>query len=141
MVEVKVVKKYNPRTKALEPEELPTDIKPLFAARKTATAAEDLSMGSYTVPSGKIAIITGVKYSSGSQDTWFQFSGDISDYAYLAGAGEGMLAGSPDNPVWTLDAGESIVSTVLGAQSGVTYAVVIYGRLRDKVFRGLTPTG
>jgi len=132
MVEVKVVKKYNPRTKALEPEELPTDIKPLFAARKTATAAEDLSMGSYTVPSGKIAIITGVKYSSGSQDTWFQ---------YLAGAGEGMLAGSPDNPVWTLDAGESIVSTVLGAQSGVTYAVVIYGRLRDKVFRGLTPTG
>jgi len=141
MVEVKVVKKYNPRTRALEPEELPTDVKPLFAVRKTATTAEDLDMGSYTVPSGKIAIVTGVKYSSGSQDTWFSFGGDLTDFAYLAGAGEGMLAGSPDNPVWTLDAGESVVATVLGAQSGVTYAVVIYGRLRDKAFKGLTPQG
>lgn len=141
MVKVEVIKKYNPRTRALEPEELPTDVQPLFAVRKTATSAGDLSMGSYTVPTGKIAIITGVKYASGSQDTWFSFGGDLTDFAYLAAAGEGMLAGSPDNPVWTLDAGESVVATVLGAQSGVTYAVVIYGRLRDKAFKGLTPQG
>jgi hypothetical protein len=141
MVEVKVVKKYNPRTRALEPEELPTDVKPLFAARQTATAAGDLNLGSYSVPTGKVGIITGVKYASSSQDTWFSFGGDLTDYAYIAGAGEGMLAGSPDNPVWTLDEGQSVVATVLGAQSGVTYAVVIYGRLRDKVFKGLTPQG
>jgi len=141
VVEVKTVMKYNPRTRALEGEEMPTDVKPLFAARTTAASAGDLTLGTYSVPSGKIAIITGVKYASSSQDTWFSFGGSITDYAYLAAAGEGMIDGSPDNPVWTLDENETVIPVVLGAVSGQTYAVVIYGRLRDKVFRGVTPLG
>jgi len=139
-MQVKSVK-YNPVTKALEGEEYPYDVKPLFTAKKTATAAGALSMGSYTVPTDKIAIITGVKYASSTVDTWFEFGGGVTDYAYLAPAGEGMLAGGPDNPVWTVDQGNVIDVTVTNAESGATYAVVIYGRLRDRTFKGLTPQG
>jgi len=141
MVEIKAVKKYNPVTKALEGEEFPYDTKPLFANRVTATAAGDIDLGTFSVSSGKIAIVTGVKYAAESQNTWFSIGGDIKDFAYLAAAGEGGVAGSPKNPVWTLDEGQSVSPTVLGAGSGVTYAFVIYGRLRDKAFKGLTPQG
>ncbi len=133
--------KFNPVTKALEGDEYPYDVKPLFSAKKTATASGSLDMGAYTVPTNKIAIITGVKYAATTTDTWFEFSGGVTDYSYLAPAGEGMLAGSPDNPVWTLDQGEVVSCGVANAESGATYAVVVYGRLRDRTFKGLTPQG
>jgi len=139
MVEVKVVKKYNPRTKALEPEDHPFDVGVLFANRVTATASGELSLGTFSVSTGKIAIITGVKCASSSADTWFEFRGDITDYTYLATAGENVSLGAPDKPIWTLDEGQSVEVVVLNAQSGVTYSVTIYGRFRDKVFKGLTP--
>ena len=139
MVEVKVVKKYNPRTKALETEEFAYDVTTLFSNKVTAESSGEITLGVYSVPSGKIAIITSVKYASSSGNTWFNFSGDITDYAYLATAGEGILTGSADNPVWTLDENQSVTVTVANAQSGVTYAITLYGRLRNKVFKGLTP--
>jgi len=125
----------------LEGEEFPYDAKPLFANRITTTSAGDADLGTYSVPSGKLAIITGVKYASESQNTWFSFGGDLTDFVYLAAAGEGMVAGSPDNPVWTLEGGKSVTTTVLGAGSAVTYSIVLYGRLRDKEFKGVTPQG
>jgi len=129
---VRVREAFNPITKSFEPETLPYDAKPLFARRQTAPSSGDFTLGTFSVPSGKYAIITAIKYMSDSPDTWFSFGGDIVDFGYLPGAGVDVIEGSPDDPIATLDEGEQITSVVLSASSGSTYAVVIYGILRDK---------
>lgn len=146
MVDVRIVKKYNPRTKGLEPEEHPFDTGPLFTVRKQAESSGELVLGEFKCPNEVIAIITGVKYASTVDNTWFkfEFSGvkeyyAKEDYCYLVSAGEGMLVGSPDNPVWTLEEGNKVKIVVMNANENEIYAITIYGRYRSKVFKGLTP--
>jgi len=126
------VRKFNPKVKSWDLEVLPYDAKTLAVMKETATANGELALGSYSAPSGKFAIITGIKMIAESADTWFSFGGDYQDVHYLPAKGVDMITGSSDDPVTVLDSGESIVPTVSNAVSGITYAVVLYGAERDK---------
>ena len=89
--------KWNPLTNALEYDVMPFDVKPLTTGRKTSTSAGDLSLGTYSVPSGKYAIITGIKFMAESQNTWFSIGGDASDLHYLPAKGTDVLAGTAND--------------------------------------------
>jgi len=126
------VRKWNPKTNAWELEVLPYDVKPIFVSRKTATANGPLDMGTYSVTSGKFAVITGIKFISETVETWFSIGGAVSDYHYMPAKGVDMLTGTAEDPVFTLDEGESVNFGVMNALSGVTYGIIIYGCEREK---------
>jgi len=129
MVEVKRV--WNPKVKAWEPETLPYDLTVLYDSRVTAAGGGDETFDAYSAPSGNISIITAIKMISESADAWWSFGGDISDHHYQPAKGVDTIAGSPEDPVTTLDEGESIVPVAKNA-ANVDYAVVIYGAERPK---------
>lgn len=131
MVEVKRIEKYNPVSKAHEPEIFPFDVRQRYAQRTTATADGDLDLGSYSVASGKYTPTTAIRFIA-DIEAWLSIGGAITDYIYVPGGGEGAIEGSIKDPILTLDEGESITFTALNASSGQTYGIVMYGAEREK---------
>jgi len=122
------IRKFNEKTKAWDYEVLPYDHKTLGVFFRPSTATGNV-VGAYVAPEGSYATITGIKMIADSADTWFSFSGDYHDLAYLPAKGAEIIEGDAENPVVVLNPGESIVAEVTNATAS-NYAVVIYGFVR-----------